>query len=149
MNKTLFILLFIGLSMFGCSSKTAHTVANNRTDLEILETYTVIDYTEEFTINGDGIINIVFQLSDLELETLIASCREKGYKAVTIGNLVEDGFLHENPIYGANLFNRDIRDISKGEALYKLNSMNSSTKTFSITILDISKKELIINLVTN
>ncbi len=128
-----------------CSTpKTAYNVARKRCDLEIKETYKVLDYTEEYSFNGEGVVNIIFQLNNKDLEDLAESCKKKKYKAVTLKNLIDDEFIDDNSIYGINLYNRDIRRIANGEGYYKLKSKDLKKLDFSITVLDITNKELII-----
>lgn len=134
------------IAFFSCSNylppRTAYKVARIQSDLKIQSDFEVLDYTEEYTFNGEGVINIVFKLSDIELESLMQVCEKKGYKKTTVDNLIKDGFLNENPDYGMQLYNRDIRKVTNG--YYKLKAKDLSKMDFSITVLDILNKELII-----
>ncbi len=149
-NKILFFIVGI-ISIFVISlffmkdylpPRTAYKIARINSDLDIKNTFEIVDYTEEYSFNGKGIINIIFKLNDLELKNLIQSCQREGYKKVTVNNLVKDGFLKDNPDFGINLYNRNIREITDG--LYRLNAKDLNKLDFSITVLDISNKELIV-----
>lgn len=138
----------ISILLFGlcwCSTpRTAYNAAKKRCDLKIKETYKILDYTEEYSFNGEGVVNVVFQLNDKDLEELVESCKKKKYRTTTIKNLIDDGFIDDNPAYGINLYSRDIREIAKGEGYYKLKSKDLKKLDFSITVLDVTNKELII-----
>lgn len=143
--KQLMWIINILMIMIACNylpPRTAYKSARTHSDLKILDSFKVLDYTEEYSHTGEGVINIVFQLSDSELETIIKSCKDKKYDRISIDNLVKDGFLDENPEYGKSLFNRNIREINNG--YYKLINRDLNKMNFTITVLDISKKELII-----
>lgn len=137
------IFLLIG---FCCctTSKTAYKAAKKYCDLRIKETYKVLDYTEKYSFNGEGIINVVFKLNDKDLEELVEACKRKKYKTISIKKLIDDDFIDANPSYGINLYNRDIREIAKGDGYYQLKSKDLQKLDFSITVLDITNKELII-----
>lgn len=122
--------------------RSAYKVARIHSDLKINRGFNVIDFTEEYSFNGEGLVNIVFELNEAEVESLIRVCKKRDYKKVSIQNLIKDGFLDENPDYGMQLYNRDIRKISNG--YYKLEARSLSNLDFSITVLDVSNKELII-----
>lgn len=122
--------------------RTPYKAARIQSNLKIENSFKVLDFTEEYTFTGEGIINIVFQLDEKEVETLELSCKNKGYKKVTNENLIEDGFLDKDPELGMNLYSRDIRDIDNG--YYRLVARDLYNMDFGITVLDISKKELII-----
>jgi hypothetical protein len=144
MKQTMWIIniLMIMVSCNYLPPRTAYKAARIQSDLKIADSFKVLDYTEEYSNTGEGLINIIFQLNDTELEAIIASCKEKKYKEISIDNLVNDGFLNKNPEYGISLYNRNIREIDNG--YYRLVTRDLEKLDFGITVLDISKKELII-----
>lgn len=145
MMKVMMWITNIFLFLTSCNylpPRTAYKVARIQSNLRIENSFKVSDFTEEYSFTGEGIINIVFQLNEKEVETLEASCKEKGYKKVTVENLIDDGFLEKDPKMGMNLYNRDIQKIDNG--YYRLVARDLYNMDFGITILDISKKELII-----
>ncbi len=149
MNKVVYFLIggiVIAFSFLLCSNylppRTAYKAARFHSDLKIHSDFKVLNYTEEYTFNGEGVIDIVFLLDEVELEGLIQACKKKGYKKTSLDNLVADGFLNQNPDYGLQLYSRDIRKITNG--YYKLKARDLSKMDFTIVVLDILNKELII-----
>ena len=143
--KSIMWILSILITMASCnylSPRTAHKVARIQSDLKIDKTVKVLDFNEKYSHTGEGLINIVFQLSDAELEAAVKDCKENRYKEISIDNLISDGFLHENPEYGISLYNRNIREITNG--YYRFIARDIEKLDFGITVLDVSKKELII-----
>lgn len=139
------LIINILMIMVACNyipPRTAYKAARTQCDLKILDSFKVLDFKEEYSHTGEGFINIVFQLNDNELEALVEDCKENKYKKISIDNLIKDGFLYENPEYGMSLYNRNIREITNG--YYRLTARDIKKMDFGITVLDVSKKELII-----
>lgn len=144
MYKFMHICFFL-IGFYCCSTpESAYKAAKKHSDLKIKETYKILDYIEEYSFTGSGVIYIVFQLNDKDLKGLVTASKRKKYKTISIKNLIDDGFIDADPRYGINLYTRDIRQIAKGVGYYKLRTRNLKKLDFSITILDVTNKELII-----
>ncbi len=143
--KKLIQLWSVLLCIYSCSaSETAHEIAKQRSDLRIKKSYEILEFTKDFSFTGSGIINIIFRLNENEVRELVHICRNKNYKSLTVNNLVKDGFLDTSPEYGKTLYSRDIRVMANGVGYYKLKARDINNLDFSMTVLDVTNKELII-----
>ena len=122
--------------------RTPYKIARVETQLTILNTFKVKEFEENYRINGSGLICIVFELNEKELENVVRECQKDKYKEVTIENLIEDGFLDSKTEYGPFLYKRNIREIQEG--FYQLKKNSLKNMDFTITVIDKEKRELIV-----
>lgn len=137
----LVIMVFI-LAFFSCFNKrTPHKIASEQSGLKLSKTIKILDFKENYSDTGEGFIYIVFGLTDKEFDNILKESINLNYKKLSVVNLVNDGFLDEDPNYGLKLYNKDIRDV---EGYYKLTAKDLSSMDFSISVIDEVNSQLIV-----
>lgn len=112
--------------------RTAYSVTNDLTNLNINKEYKIDTFKDEWLPNGDGESLIIFSIPDQQESILIQSCIEQGFKPLPIKEELPDNLINSY--------------LNKTDSLgyYSLYINKSDYRNYKITIINQKKKKLII-----
>lgn len=123
--------------------RTPLKIARNQSGLDIPNDIQIVNFKEEYSFNGEGFIYVLLKLDEKNMNSIIEKCIKQKYIKLNIENLINDKLIHtETKKYGYKIYDRDISSIQEG--YYKLNAIDLDKLDFSITVIDVQKKELMI-----
>jgi hypothetical protein len=121
--------------------RTPLKIARMQSNLNIPHDARVIDFKEEYSFTGEGYIYILMGFNDAQFAEVATQSLPQGYRAVTIDNLVADGFMNSTgEEHGCMVHGKDITLIKEG--YYRLKKGDLAKHDYTISILDKHKKEI-------
>lgn len=136
MKKLFFILIIIMTFLFVLYwfkfRRTAYTVAQTITNLEISRKYKTEIFKEEWSPNGDGESLIIFSILKDQQSYLIELCKKLEFKKLPIKEVLPDNFIYKYINYADTM------------GYYQLIIDKADKRNYKIVIINQPKEQLII-----
>jgi hypothetical protein len=112
--------------------RTAYTVANVLTSLNISKEFKVEKFEDNWLPNGDGESLIIFSFTKEQESNIIQSCLENKYKKLPISEKLPDNYIY-------NFYNE-----SDSLGYYSLSIDNKDSRSYTICLVNMKNKQIII-----
>lgn len=89
----IFLMLLFGLFWFKMR-RTAYSVAQKITNMEISREYKIETYKDEWASNGDGQSLIIFSIPQTQLSYFVQACVKKGFRKLPIKENLPDNLIY-------------------------------------------------------